>query len=158
KRQKSDRYAPTIEGLYTGLDIVCLDSIGGGDHIQDLLATMKIKHRMAMSPKVGDAGLHPYALFVANCWGKILPPDVEALSWFVRSGGYLFSSCWSLEETVQKVYPGVAQHWQTKAQVLDYDPLAEPCVPDSPYLEEVFDPWTLPQYVLEGAYLIEVLD
>lgn len=159
RKAKKYGYAPSIEGLYTGLDIVVLGSIGGGDHIEDLLASMKIKHRMTMSPRVHEAGLHPYLLFVANCWGKIQEDDVDTLAWFVRAGGYLFSSCWALEETVVKVYPGVMRRWYTPiGQVLDYTPIAEPCVPGSPYLDGVFDDWTQPQYVLEGAYLIEVLD
>ena len=159
RKAKKYGYAETVTGLYTGLDIVVMGSIGGGDHIEDLLQTMKIQHRIVLSPKVKEAALHPYALFVSNCWGKIGEDDQEALAWFVRSGGYLFASCWALKETVEKVYPGVVRKYETKGfQVLDFDPLAEPCIPDDPFLESVFDEWTKPQYVLEGAYLIEVVD
>jgi HEAT repeat protein len=161
RKAKKYGYAPSIEGLYTGLDIVVMGSIGGGDHIEDLLKTLKIEHRVILSPRVHEAGLHPYALFVSNCWGKIGEQDAETLQWFVRTGGYLFASCWSLKETVEKVYPGVVQRFMTKSKgndVIDYTPLAKPCVPNDPFLESVFDDWTRPQYVLEGAFLIEMLD
>ena len=152
-------YAPTIEGLYQGLDVVVLATRGGGDRIEDLLEVLKINHRECKQPKVNEAGLHPFALFFANCPGEIIAPDVEALAWYVRSGGYLFSSCWALKETVEKIYPGMVRRFLTPtAQVIDYTVTASPCVPDSPYLDGVFDQWTQPMYVLEGAHLIEVLD
>ena len=85
--------------------------------------------------------------------------DVEALSWFVRSGGYLFGSCWALHETIEKIYPGLVRKYETRgAQVIDYRAIGTPCVPDSPYLEGVFDPFSRPMYALEGAHLIETLD
>lgn len=161
RKAKKYGYAPSIEGLYTGLDVVVMGSIGGGDHIEDLLKTLKIQHRIVLSPRVKQAALHPYALFVANCWGKIGEEDAQALAWFVRAGGYLFSSCWALHETVVKVYPGVVRRFMTKSKgndVIDYTPIAKPCIPDDPFLDSVFDEWTEPQYVLEGAYLLEVLD
>ena len=61
RKAKKYGYAPSIEGLYTGLDIVVMGSIGGGDHIEELLQTMKIQHRIVLSPKVKQAALHPYA-------------------------------------------------------------------------------------------------
>lgn len=161
RKSRKYGYAPSIAGLYTGLDVVVMGSIGGGDHIEDLLKTMKIQHRVILSPRVKQAALHPYALFVSNCWGKIGEDDTEALAWFVRAGGYLFSSCWALHETVVKVYPGVVRRFMTKSKgndVVDFTPIAKPCIPDDPFLDSVFDDWTQPQYVLEGAYLLEVLD
>jgi HEAT repeat protein len=152
-------YAPTVEGLYQGLDVVVLATRGGGDRIEDLLQTLKIEHRLCRAPQVNEANLHPYALFVANCPGEIVEKDVEALAWFVRAGGYLFSSCWSLHEVIEKVYPNMMRRYATPgAQVIDYTVRAAPCVPDDRFLEEVFDGWTRPMYVLEGAHLLEVLD
>jgi HEAT repeat protein len=152
-------YAPTVEGLYQGLDVVVLATRGGGDRIEDLLTTLKIEHRLCRAPQVIEANLHPYALFVANCPGEIVDRDVETLAWFVRAGGYLFSSCWSLHEVIEKVYPGMMRRYVTPtAQVIDYTVRAAPCVPDDRFLAEVFDGWTRPMYVLEGAHLLEVMD
>jgi HEAT repeat protein len=152
-------YAPSIEGLYRGLDIVVLATRGGGDRIEDLLDELKIVHRLCRQPQVQEAGLHPFALFVANCPGEVGEKDVEALSWFVRVGGYLFGSCWALHETIEKIYPGVVRRYDTPgAQVIDYNVTADACEPDSIYFDGVFDNWTRPMYVLEGAHLIEQLD
>jgi HEAT repeat protein len=159
RKAKKYGYAPTITGLYQGLDIVALVSRKGGDQIESMLEEMKISHRTCRSPQVNEVGLHPFALFVANCTGEIQERDVESLAWFVRAGGYLFSSCWALDKTVLRIYPSTIQRFQTRgAQVIDANVPAAPCVPDSPYIEGAFDEWTQPMYVLEGAYLIEVLD
>jgi hypothetical protein len=159
RKAKKYGYAPTIEGLYQGLDVVVLATRKGGDRIEDLLQELKIVHRICRTPQVSEAGLHPFALFVANCPGEVGDKDVEALSWFVRSGGYLFGSCWALHETIEKIYPGLVRRFETRgAQVIDYRAIGTPCVPDSPYLEGVFDPWSRPMYALEGAHLIELLD
>lgn len=159
RKAKKYGYAPNIEGLYAGLDVVVLATRGGGDRIEDLLQELKIEHRLCRAPQVIEANLHPYALFVANCPGEIVDKDVETLSWFVRAGGYLFSSCWSLHEVIEKVYPGMMRRFATPtAQVIDYTVRAAPCVPDDRFLEEVFDGWTRPMYVLEGAHLMEVMD
>jgi hypothetical protein len=159
KKARKFGYAPTVEGLYQGLDVVVLATRGGGDRIEDLLKILKITNRLCRQPKVTEAGLHPFALFFANCPGEIGADDVQALSWYVRAGGYLFSSCWALHETIEKIYPGMVKRYETPgAQVIDYNVKAAPCVPDSPFLEGVFDTWTRPMYVLEGAHLIELMD
>jgi HEAT repeat protein len=159
KRAKKYGYAPTIEGLYQGLDVVVLATRKGGDQIETMLDELKIKHRVCRAPQVNEVGLHPFALFVANCPGEIGDKDVEVLSWFVRAGGYLFSSCWALHETVERIYPGVIRKFETVgAQVIDYNVAAAPCAPDSPFVEGIFDQWDQPMYVLEGAHLIELLD
>jgi len=159
RKAKKFGYAPSIEGLYRGLDVVVLATRGGGDRIEDLLQELKIVHRICRQPRVQEAGLHPFALFVSNCPGEVGEKDVEALSWFVRAGGYLFGSCWALHETIEKIYPGVVRWYRAPgAQVMDTNVTAAPCEPDSLYFDGVFDQWTRPLYVLEGAHLIEQLD
>jgi HEAT repeat protein len=155
KEAKKYGYAPTYAGVYEDLDVVVLQS--RGDHIEELLRTLAIGHRLTRSGQVPSAALHPYAIFVSNCTGQISPRDVEPLQWFVRTGGYLFSSCWGLHYTVEPVAPGFVRKYETPGQVLE-NVLAEPCPTASPYLEGVFDGVTRPIYVLYGAHLIEVLD
>ncbi len=148
-------YATTYRGVYEDLDVIVLQS--RGDTIEKLLDRLTIKHRLTRSGQVPDAGLHPYAIFVANCTGEITPKDVEQLSWFVRTGGYLFGSCWALSETIELVYPGVVRKLPIPHQVID-NVEAEACPSASPYLTEVFGGVTRPIYVLYGSHLIDVLD
>jgi HEAT repeat protein len=155
REAKKYGYAPTYAGVYEDLDVIVLQS--RGDHIEQLLQRLSIAHRLTRQGQVRDGALHPYAVFVANCTGEIAPKDEEPLQWFVRTGGYLFSSCWSLHETVEPVYPGAVRKLQTSGQVLE-NVVAEACPSDSPFLEGVFAGLTRPIYVLYGAHLIEVLD
>jgi HEAT repeat protein len=156
-RKKRERYgyAPKTEAVFEDLDVVVLDS--RGDHIQRLLTQLKIAHRLTLASKVSEAALQPGAIYVSNCTGEIEAKDVERIAWFVRAGGVLFGSCWSLTETIEKVHPGVLRHFETKNEVLD-DVVACAVDRSSPYLKNVFGEDIEPLYHLEGSHLIEVLE
>lgn len=141
--------------LFDGFDVIVLQS--RGDHIEHVLDKLEIEHRLTASSKVPESQIHPHAACVVNCTGEIMPADAERLAWFVRTGGYLLGSCWSLSMTIQRVYPGVLRKLPTRGEVLD-DVLAAPCAPDSPYLRGVFPEGVEPRYALEGAHLIQVID
>jgi HEAT repeat protein len=154
-KKKKYGYAVTDAEIYTGLDVVVFTS--RGDHIEQLLEKLKIGYRTTQQGKVLEAGVHPEAIYVANCTGELLPPDIDPLAWFVRTGGSLFGSCWALTETIARIESGVMQQAQTRDQVLD-DVRALPVRADSPLLTGVFPPSVVPIYHLEGAHLIQVLD
>jgi len=157
KAAKKYGYAVTPRKVYDDLDIVVLQTRRGGDNIQNLLTDYGIEHRIIRAASVHQCGLHPYALFVANCPGEITKRDAERLKWYVRAGGYLFASCWALTHTVERCFPGVVEKLPTKAQVLDIVESTQ-CPSDSPLIEGVFDGVTRPYYMLEGSHLIHVLD
>ncbi|MEX1024687.1 MAG: HEAT repeat domain-containing protein [Planctomycetota bacterium] len=156
-RRKELGYTRDPRSLYEGLDVVVFDSRAGGDRIQVVLDFLEIENRMARAGQIADAGLHPDAIYIANCPGEIAPDDAERLEWFVRSGGYLFASCWSLQETIARSIPGFVQRYETGGEVMD-DVRCVPARPGSPYLRGVFDFDVRPSYALVGAYLIDVLD
>ncbi|MCE9594858.1 MAG: HEAT repeat domain-containing protein [Planctomycetes bacterium] len=159
-RERLEKYgygSPDYTSVYQDLDVIVFAGRPGGDNMQNLLERQKIKHRMTEANRLVDDAIHPGAVYVANCPGEIEPKDVDRLAWFVRTGGYLFASCWALHETVERVYPGVVRKYETKGEVLDDVPGA--CVaPDSPYVQGVFPPHTTPIFKLEGAHLIQVID
>ncbi len=175
ERREKYGYSQSIVEVFRDLDVVVLDS--RGDHIQKVLDMVKadernqptdskksseqgakaIVYRMTAAARHRQDGLHPHAVYVSNCTGEVEPEDVERIAWFVRTGGYLFGSCWSLHETIEKVYPGVVRKFPTSSEVVDTVD-AEPCAPNSAYLEGVFAGGVSPRYNLEGAHLIEVLD
>jgi hypothetical protein len=154
REAKKGGYAVTPVEVYDKMDVVVLQS--RGDHIEQLLQKLAIDHRMTRAAAVDQAQLHPFAVFVSNCTGEILEPDVVRLEWFVRVGGYLFCSCWALHHTVEPVCPGLVRKLPTKAEVLD-NVVAERCPVKSPFFEGVFPEFTQPIYVLYGSHLIEVL-
>ena len=144
--------------VYKDLEIVVLES--RGDHIEKLLDKQAVAHRRTIAGKIGESGLQPDALFVANCTGEIEAADVERLRWFVLTGGRLFGSCWALTETIEKAVPGVLAKFETRDEVLDNVPAEDVSALSggSPYTEGVFAQETRPIYALEGAHLIRVLD
>ncbi len=148
-------YAVPDSEIYLGLDVVVFQS--RGDHIEQLLEKLKIAYRPTAQGTVLASGIHPEAIFVSNCTGELAAPDLEPLSWFVRTGGSLFGSCWALSETIARIEPGVMQMAPTRDQVMD-DVRALPCRADSPLLTGVFPPSVVPIYHLEGAHLIAVQD
>jgi HEAT repeat protein len=149
-------YAPTDTGVYEDLDVIVLQS--RGDHIEQLLARLSIVHRLTRSGQVPAAGVHPFAVFVSNCTGQIVPKDVAQLRWFVLTGGYLFCSCWALSYTIEPAFPGAVRKLPINSEILD-NVIAEECPTESPYLTGVFpDEHVRPIYVLYGSHLIEVLD
>ena len=143
--------------LFKDVDVAVLDTEKGGDNIEDLLKRLHVSHRLTVAGHIEDAKLHPFALFIANCNGVIEGKDQERLEWFVRSGGYLFASCWALTETVNKTFPGIVEQHQTSTQVLDLVE-AEALPRSKRFLRGVFRPGTRTQYVLEGSHLISVKD
>lgn len=157
REAKKYGYAVTRRGVYEDLDIVVLQTRKGGDNIQFLLNDYGIEHRIIRAASIKKVGLHPHALFVANCPGEITKSDVERLQWYVRAGGYLFASCWALTHTVQEAFPGVVQKLHTRAQIVD-TVRAEECPSNSPLIEGVFDGVTLPLYELMGSHVIDVID
>jgi len=152
-------YAVPDSEIYNGLDVIVYKSPfkDRGDHIEQLLASLKIAHRTTEQGQVRADGVHPEAIFVSNCTGELTQEDVEPLAWFVRTGGSLFGSCWALSETIARLHPGVMQMFPTPQQVLD-DVRARPCRPDSPLLTGVFPPSVVPIYHLEGSHLIQAID
>jgi HEAT repeat protein len=155
ENKKKYGYAVADAEIYQGLDVVVFKS--RGDHIEQLLERLKIAHRATEKGQVLPCGMHPEAIFVANCTGELAPTDVEPLDWFVRTGGSLFGSCWALSETIGRLHPGVMQMAVTKDQVLD-NVRALPVRADSPLLTGVFPPSVVPIYHLEGSHLIQVMD
>lgn len=173
-RREKFGYSVPVHEVFRDLDVIVLES--RGDQIQSVLERVEtgaaaaagakadkkdvakggVPYRKTTAGQHRPDGLQPFGVYVSNCTGEVLPADLEAISWFVRTGGYLFGSCWSLGETIDRVYPGVvrARHLENELATVS----AEPIAVSSPYLVGVFDGGVEPHYNLEGPHLIEVVD
>ena len=159
QRDLQERYGYGVNeaAIYQGLDVVVIP--GRGDHIEKVLKRLGIKFRLAPVGRVQASRLHPGAVLLVGCTGEIAPADVEAVRWFVRSGGALFTSCWSLTMTVQRSFPALVAKFPWPQEVMD-NVYAAPTRAGaaSPFLRGVFDGGVQPYYSLVGAHLIEVVD
>ncbi len=155
--QKRYGYSVNEAAIYKGLDVIVIP--GRGDHIEKVLKRLGIKFRIAPAGRVQASRLHPGAVLMVGCTGEIAPADVEAVRWFVRSGGALFTSCWSLTNTVQRSFPALVAKFPWPQEVMD-NVYAVPTRAGaaSPFLRGVFDGGVQPYYSLVGAHLIKVLD
>ncbi|MEZ6005478.1 MAG: hypothetical protein R3F33_14985 [Planctomycetota bacterium] len=141
--------------IYSGLDVVVVP--GRGDHIESVLQRLGIQFRTIEAGKLAAEGLHPTAILIVGCTGELSQSDLEIVRWYVRCGGALFTSCWSLTYTAAAAFPGVLGQYQTRDQVLD-QVATHAAAPHSVLLDGVFTTGCQPIYHLEGAHLIRVLD
>jgi len=172
-RREKFGYALSVAEVFKDLDVIVLES--RGDQIQSVLERVEtgavaaplgkgkdaspssgVPYRRTVAGKHREDGLQPFGVYVSNCTGEVLPDDLECIEWFVRTGGYLFGSCWSLGETIEKICPGLAKavHLENELATVSAEPIEEGSV----HLAGVFDGGVEPHYNLEGPHMIEVLD
>lgn len=146
--------ASVYRRLYESFDVLALE--GQYDRIQDLLDGIEIPYRLTNSSALQRAEIHPFSAFFANCTGEVAGDDVDRLSWFVRTGGHMFASCWSLTNTVQAVYPGVISHDESAGEEVVGSIPIFPVDPQSRFLPGVFPTDVRPYFHLEGSQLISI--
>jgi HEAT repeat protein len=141
-------------GALTDIDVFVLGA--GKDALEQYLTKLTIAHTMTLPGTLKEAGLHPSAVFIANCRGEIQGDDFERVEWFVRSGGYLVATCWALTNTVMKTFPGVIRADRDQANQSAVS--AEPGDLSSPLLEHVIHEGTRLLYRLAGYQIIVIDD
>ncbi len=156
---KNNRYAfgDFKQRPYTGFQDIGVIVLGGGkDSLQVLLTKLGITHEMTLPGRVKESSMQPNAVFFANCPGQIQDDDVERLDWFVRSGGFLFATCWALTRTVATVFPGVihADRGESDPGAVEASPVDR----ESIHLHNVFGDMTDPLYQMAGYQLITIDD
>ncbi len=156
RRKRFLDISTTAPEVYRELDVVVLES--RGDHIENVLESQRIDHRMTRAGALPTAALSQDALLMMNCTGELEARDVERVRWFVLVGGHLFGTCWALQETISRAMPtSPIAKFETQGEVLANVP-ASPCDLESPFTAGVFAEGVEPIYALQGAHLIRVLD
>ncbi len=122
------------------------------DELEKTLDKLKIKHTLTRRGEVSKCGLHPRAVFFANCPGNIDADDAERLDWFVRAGGSLFTTCIAVFNIVERVFPGMmtGSKGQGEAGALD----AEPVYETREFVTGVFHEQARPRYQMAANQVI----
>ena len=83
---------------------------GSMDHIENILAAASIPHTVISPEQVAGASLRGDQIVMVNCPGVMPDPGVARLERFVRAGGLLYTTDWSLKNVVEKAFPGTIAH------------------------------------------------
>jgi hypothetical protein len=139
-----------------GKDVVVVK--GSMDHIEQVLASARIRHTVIEPEEVANADLRADQIVMVNCPGHIPPAGIKKIEKFVRAGGLLYTTDWSLLNLVQVAFPGTIAHngqstgsEVTPVQVMKKD--------DNLMSNMLLRDKTEPQWWLEGgSYPIKILN
>lgn len=91
-----------------GKDVVVV--AGSMDHIEQILAAANIRHTLITPEQVAGFDLRGEQILMVNCPGNIPPRGIAKIEKFVRAGGLLYTTDWTLLNLVQKAFPGTIVH------------------------------------------------
>lgn len=86
-----------------GKDVVVV--AGSMDHIETVLAAAKIPHVVIQPGAVANYQLRANQIVMVNCPGHIPQAGVDRLARFVKAGGLLYTTDWSLKNLVERAFP-----------------------------------------------------
>nr|MDO8081166.1 hypothetical protein [Candidatus Freyarchaeota archaeon] len=130
---------------------------GQYDHIENVFEALGVPHTVIGPEQVGDIPLSSKQLLLIDCPGYLDNKGIEKVQGFVRDGGFLFTTDWSLLNVLQKAFPGFVEYNNkptgddvVKIEVLDSE---------NPLVKGVVEDKDTPVWWLEGSsYPIRILD
>jgi hypothetical protein len=140
RRMAKDRPADahTIEKMAQD-DVICVK--GASDKVEDVLTAIGVKHTFVQKDKFDDFKLDPKSILVINCDGKGHPLfddlGITKIREFVEHGGFLFTSDWELQHTIEKAFPqSIAKGGESGKD--DFKVGIKPVDGKNPFLRDVF--------------------
>lgn len=131
---------------------------GSMDHIERVLAAARIPHTVIQPRQVADHPLRSSMILMVNCPGQMPQAGVRRIERFVRAGGLLYTTDWSLLNVVQKAFPRTIAHngGSTGDEVV---PVQVRKRDDNLMSQMLLNKASQPQWWLEGgSYPIRILD
>ncbi|MBI4612274.1 MAG: HEAT repeat domain-containing protein [Planctomycetes bacterium] len=126
----------TVAKLFENMEIVVVR--GNWDHVEQVLDDLKLRHVVVAPGELAKANLNPRQVVLVNCGAPVDEKIAEMLRWFVLTGGYLMSTDWAIQDTIQRTFPGMAKAYNKGATADDVVAI-EPSSRD-PLLAGVFAP------------------
>ncbi len=143
-------------GAVKGKDIVVV--AGSMDHIEQVLAASGIRYTLIQPNQVAEAQLTSSQIVMVNCPGTMPMSGVKRLERFVRAGGLLYTTDWSLANVVEKGFPGTIAH-NGQGTGNEVVPVAIAKEDDNLMSRMLLSKGMHPQWWLEGgSFPIRVLD
>ncbi len=130
---------------------------GQYDYIENVFESLGVPHMVISPEQVGDTPLNSKQLLLINCPGNLDARGIEKVRGFVRDGGFLFTTDWSLLNVLEKAFPGFVEYNNkptgdevVKIEILDAE---------NPLVKGVIEDKDEPVWWLEGSsYPIRILD
>ncbi len=130
---------------------------GQYDYIENVFKSLGIPHTVIRPEQVGVTPLSSKQLLLINCPGNLDEMGIKKVQGFVRDGGFLFTTDWSLKNVLEKAFPGFVEYNNkptgdevVKIEVLDAE---------NPLVKGVVEDKDEPVWWLEGSsYPIRILD
>lgn len=130
---------------------------GSYDHVELVLGALELPYTPVDAHQLPAVSLRPEQVLVLNCPGHLPPPAIRQVKEFVRRGGSLFSTDWTLRNVLEPVFPGHVEY--------NDRPTADDVVRieihdrEHRFLKGVMEEGDEPVWWLEGSsYPIRILD
>jgi len=130
---------------------------GAYDKIELVLDLIKVPFILIQPHEVSQIELNPEQILIINCPGNVNDDALPKIKEFVNKGGFLFTTDWTLQNILEKIFPKYLKYNQR--------PTADDCVrvevldKTNKFLEGLFKDEADPIWWLEGSsYPIQILD
>jgi hypothetical protein len=130
---------------------------GSYDKIELVLEMIKVPFILIEPHEVSQIKLRPDQILIINCPGNVNEDALPKIKEFVNNGGFLFTTDWTLQTILEKIFPRYLKYNQR--------PTGDDCVrveildKSNKFLEGLFDEKSDPIWWLESSsYPIQILD
>jgi hypothetical protein len=156
KLRNEDPQKKALLDAVKGKDIIVV--AGSMDHIDQVLRAAHIRFTEIQPHEVGNYPLSQDQIVMINCPGRIPTAGLERIKKFVRAGGLLYTTDWSLANVIEKIFPGIiAYNGESTAD--EVAPVVVDQKSDNIMSRMLLTEKSEPQWWLEGgSYPIKILD
>jgi hypothetical protein len=139
--------ARLLESMH-GKDIIVV--AGSMDHIEQVLAAARIQYTIITPEQVAQYPLKSNMIVMVNCPGTLPDAGVHRIERFVRAGGLLYTTDWSLNNLVEKAFPRTIA-WNQKATGSEVTPVSIDKQNDNIMSQMLLSKGHRPEWWLEGS-------
>ncbi len=156
KLRNEDPQKKALLDAVRGKDIIVV--AGSMDHIDQVLRAAHIRFTQIQPHEVAGYPLKQDQIVMINCPGRIPGAGLERIKKFVRAGGLLYTTDWSLANVIEKIFPRtIAYNGESTAD--EVAPVIVDKQSDNIMSRMLLTGKSEPQWWLEGgSYPIRILD
>lgn len=128
------------------------------DHLQDVLNLAEIPYTLVEPEQVDDLALNENQFLMVNCPGSSIDErGIKNIESFVKKGGYLFTTDWTVKHVLERAFPGIVKYNEHPTA----DDVVRVEIKDAknPFVKSVFTKDSDPVWWLESSsYPIAILE